>query len=163
MSQPWVDDWWAHRLDPASIWQRAAAAGVDILLVGGAVTAFYWFIRGFDDVVLRYLDPTLRETLPPRALSDGIIKIVGLTFLSLVIYGVLMEPAPWSGTFGKRLVRIRVVDEYGERLTFTAAIVRNLTKIVSVAALGIGLLAILWRPGHQAWHDLAARSFVAKG
>ena len=163
MAEAWADEWWAHRLDLASFLQRAFAAIVDITVVVAAVTTYYWFFRGFDDVVLRHIDPKLREQLPPGALVSSIGKILGLSFLSLVMYGVLMEPSPWGGTLGKRLVSIRVVDEFGEPLTFTAAIIRNLVKVVSLAFLGVGFLAIFWRPGKQAWHDRAARSFVARG
>lgn len=163
MVDAWADEWWAHRLDLASFAQRAFAAVVDIVVVVGLVTAYYWFFRGFDNVVLRYLDPKLREALPPRAMLDAIVKISGLSFLALVMYGVALEPSPWGGTLGKRIISIRVVDEFGEPLTITAAIIRNLVKVVSLAFLGIGFLAMLWRPGKQTWHDRAARSFVARG
>lgn len=157
------DQWWAHRLDPAGPVQRLFAALVDVLLVVASVTAVYWFFRGFDDVFHRYFDPALRDSLPAGVFEETLVKIAGLSLMSFLVYCVLFEPAPWSGTLGKRLVGIRVVDEYGERLTLTASIVRNLVKLVSVAAAGVGVMAMFWRPGRQAWHDRLARSFVAKG
>lgn len=163
MENSWIDEWWSHRLDPASFWQRLAAAVIDALIVLAAMTAYYWFFRGFGEVWSRFIDPVRQDPASTSIFVEFSGKILGLSFLALIVYGVLMEPAPWSGTLGKRLVGIRVVDGYGERLTMTAAIVRNLTKIISIGALGIGVLAIFWRPGKQAWHDRVAHSFVARG
>ena len=157
------DHWWHYRLIPAGVPLRAVAMFVDFLLITAAVGAFYWFVRGFDEVVRRYFDPTLRASLPPGVLEESVTKILGLSYVINILYGVLCESSPWSGTLGKRLVRIRVVDEYGERISLTSSALRNLVKVISIAVLGLGCLAALWRPGGQAWHDRLARTFVAKG
>lgn len=157
------DHWWKYRMIPAGFALRAVAYVVDAVLVVTLVGGYYWFFRGFDETVQRYLDLELRGTLPPQVFAQTVGKILGLSFLLSIVYGVLAEASPWSGTIGKRLVGIRVVDEYGERLSLTTSIIRNLVKIVSLAALGLGCLSILWRPGGRAWHDRIARTFVAQG
>lgn len=157
------DAWWSYRLEPASFGRRAVAALFDIALILTAMTVYYWFFRGFDAVFQAQRNDVLRAMLPPGTFERSILKIVGLSMLAHLVYGVLTEQSPWSGTFGKILVGIRVVDEYGERLTITASTVRNLVKFVSLAALGVGFFSVLWRPGSQAWHDRAAGSFVARG
>lgn len=164
MNKPRAEDhWWQYRLIPAGFPMRAVAYVVDAVLAVVLVGGYYWFFRGFDELAQRYLDPNLRDTLPPGAAGQAAYKILGLAFLFDVAYGVLCEASPWSGTIGKRLVGIRVVDEFGERLSLTTSTIRNLAKIVSLAALGLGCLASLWRPGGQGWHDRIARTFVAQG
>jgi uncharacterized RDD family membrane protein YckC len=164
MSATENDQWWSYRLEPAGFGRRMFALLFDLLLVSAAVTAYYWFFRGFDNVVRQQMNEVLRrEAMPPGTFENTIGRIVGLSMLAHLLYGTITEHSPWSGTFGKWLLGIRVVDEYGERLSLTASAVRNLVKVVSAAVLGIGFLAVLWRPGRQAWHDRAARSFVARG
>jgi uncharacterized RDD family membrane protein YckC len=157
------DAWWSYRLEPASFGRRATAALIDVALILTAVTLYYWFFRGFDALVQAYRNEVMRATLPPGLFERTMVKIVALSMLAHLLYGMLTEQSPWSGTFGKFIVGIRVVDEYGERLTITASTVRNLVKFASLAALGVGFLSVLWRPGRQAWHDRAAGSFVARG
>lgn len=157
------DQWWSYRLEPAGFFRRAVAALIDVTLALVALGAYYWFFRGFNDVVQQHLNPVLQAAMDPEVLERTLGKILGLAAILHLVYGTVMEHSPWSGTLGKWLTGIRVVDEYGERLSLTASAVRNLVKFVSLAALGIGFLAALWRPGRQAWHDRAAGSFVARG
>lgn len=157
------DAWWSYRLEPASFGRRAVAALFDAALMLTSVTLYYWFFREFDALVQAQRNEVMRATLPPGLFERTIVKIVALSMLAHLLYAMITEQSPWSGTFGKYLVGIRVVDEYGERLTITASTVRNLVKFISLAALGVGFLSVLWRPGRQAWHDRAAGSFVARG
>lgn len=157
------DQWWSYRLEPAGFGRRAFAAIFDVVLALAAITTYYWFFRGLNDAVQQYMNAVLRAAMPEQQLERLAIKIVGLAMLVHLLYGTITEHSPWSGTFGKWLLGIRVVDEYGERLSLTASAVRNLVKFVSLAAVGLGFLSVLWRPGRQAWHDRAAGSFVARG
>lgn len=163
MSRPPNDEWWHYRLAPASAPYRFVAFLVDGLLVVLAVGSYFWFVDGFGAVAGSYFDPDLRATLPPNAFALGVTNILGVSCLVGLLYSVGCEASPWMGTVGKRLVGIRVVDEFGERLTLTTAIIRNLVKILSFAALGFGLLAAFSNEARQTWHDLAARTFVAQG
>lgn len=77
----------------------------------------------------------------------------------------------WKGTtIGGIVVNLRVVKVNGGDLSFLEALVRGLTSVLSFGALGIGVLWILrndliasdGRPARQAWHDLAAGTYVVK-
>ena len=157
------DTWWRYRLTLAPVLLRVVAFLVDGLIVVAAVGSYFWFVEGFGAVVGSYFDKDLKASLPPGVFSAGVTKILGLSFLAGLIYDVFGEGSPWMGTIGKRLVGIRVVDEYGERITFTTAIIRSLMKIVSVAAFGAGCISALWSPSSQTWHDRATGTFVAGG
>ncbi|MCR4374623.1 MAG: RDD family protein, partial [Acidobacteria bacterium] len=77
----------------------------------------------------------------------------------------------WKGTtIGGIVTNLRVAKISGGALSFLEALVRGLTSILSFGALGIGVLWILrsdvlatdGRPARQAWHDLAAGTYVVK-
>lgn len=69
----------------------------------------------------------------------------------------------WRGqTLGKRVLRLRVVDERGLRLTFAQVAMRNLLRFVDVLPAGYlvgGLTALMNRKG-QRLGDLAAGTLV---
>ena len=77
----------------------------------------------------------------------------------------------WKATtIGGIVTNLRVVKINGSELSFLEGLVRGLTGVLSFGALGIGVLWILrddvlatdGRPARQAWHDLAAGTFVVK-
>jgi hypothetical protein len=69
----------------------------------------------------------------------------------------------WRGTtLGGIIVGLRVVRIQGTHLRFADALVRGLTAIFSIAALGIGCLWMLQDPEKQMWHDKIAGTLVVK-
>lgn len=69
----------------------------------------------------------------------------------------------WRGTtLGGIIVGLRVIRVQGTELRFADALVRGLTSIFSIAALGIGCLWMLQDPEKQMWHDKIAGTFVVK-
>jgi hypothetical protein len=69
----------------------------------------------------------------------------------------------WRGTtLGGIVVGLRVVRVQGNELRFVDALVRGLTAIFSIAALGIGCLWMLQDPEKQMWHDKIAGTLVVK-
>lgn len=77
----------------------------------------------------------------------------------------------WKATtIGGIVVNLRVVKANGGDLSFLESLVRGLTSVLSFGALGIGVLWILrsdliaadGRPARQAWHDIAAGTYVVK-
>lgn len=83
-------------------------------------------------------------------------------FLISFAYAMTLEWR-WNGqTVGKRLLRLRVVDARGLRLTFAQVVVRNLMRVIdSLPALyAVGGLAALISPHRQRLGDLAADTVV---
>jgi uncharacterized RDD family membrane protein YckC len=69
----------------------------------------------------------------------------------------------WKGTtLGGIVVALRVVRTNGIELRPIDAVVRGLTAIFSVAALGIGVLWMLNDAQRQMWHDKIAGTLVVK-
>lgn len=85
-----------------------------------------------------------------------------LSFFIWILYCSVMEASSYNGTFGKRMLGIRVVDPMGEQLSLGNAIQRNLFKIISYLPLGLGFLWPLFDKQNRSWHDMLAKTFVVK-
>ena len=69
----------------------------------------------------------------------------------------------WRGTtLGGVVCGLRVVRSGGAELRFIDALVRGLTSVFSIAALGLGCLWMLNDPERQTWHDKIAGTVVVK-
>jgi uncharacterized RDD family membrane protein YckC len=69
----------------------------------------------------------------------------------------------WRGTtLGGIIVGLRVIRVDGSELRFADALVRGLTAVFSIAAVGIGCFWMLSDPEKQMWHDKIAGTFVVK-
>jgi uncharacterized RDD family membrane protein YckC len=69
----------------------------------------------------------------------------------------------WRGTtLGGVICGLRVVRANGAELRFVDAVVRELSSVFSIAALGIGCLVMLNDPERQTWHDKIAGTVVVK-
>jgi uncharacterized RDD family membrane protein YckC len=69
----------------------------------------------------------------------------------------------WKGTtVGGIICNLRVVRADGAPLRFVDAVVRGLSGVFSIAALGLGGLWILRDPERQAWHDKISATYVVK-
>jgi uncharacterized RDD family membrane protein YckC len=98
----------------------------------------------------------------PGMIFQNIIPIVG-GIIAWFLYAPLLESSDLKGTLGKYWVGIQVIDTKGRRLTFQAALLRNLMKLVSTTLCFVGHLAALFTAKSQAVHDLLAESLVVYG
>lgn len=69
----------------------------------------------------------------------------------------------WKGTtLGGIVCALRVIRTPGTELRFADALVRGLSSVLSIAALGIGCLWMLQDAERQMWHDKIAGTLVVK-
>ena len=69
----------------------------------------------------------------------------------------------WKGTtLGGIICSLRVVRTNGENPRFVDALVRGLSAIFSVVALGLGLFWMINDSHRQMWHDKIAGTVVVK-
>lgn len=76
------------------------------------------------------------------------------------LYFALMESSCLQATLGKRLLRIKVVDEHGNRLSFKRASLRFFSKWLSAMTLWIGFIMITFSRKKQALHDKLVSTYV---
>ncbi len=94
------------------------------------------------------------------------LAILGLLqFILIWGYYVISE---WIGdgqTIGKRLVKLRVVQDGGYSITFRESAIRNLARVIDMQPLPIhlvGITSILFNKSGKRIGDLAAGTFVIK-
>ena len=128
--------------------QRLTASVIDLLLVSAVCAAVTL-------IAVIIIDSQLMRLL----MTVGLMIIIPLVNL---IYHIVMECGARQGTYGKRLLQIRVCDMEGERLTFGHSAGRNLAKIFSMLTLCIGYLYIFFNKKQQGLHDVIAGTLVIK-
>jgi uncharacterized RDD family membrane protein YckC len=85
----------------------------------------------------------------------------GSFFFLLLCYHIAFWA--WKGTtLGGIICNLRVTRTDGTDLRFVDSLVRGLSSIFSIAALGIGCLWMLQDPERQMWHDKIAGTLVVK-
>jgi uncharacterized RDD family membrane protein YckC len=80
----------------------------------------------------------------------------------IIAYFSLMESSKYQATLGKIALGIKVVDEDNQRLHFSKALLRNLSKLLSAAIFFIGYIMIIFDERKQGLHDKIADTFVVK-
>ena len=88
-----------------------------------------------------------------------IIILILLVTVGPLVYFTLMECSVYQGTFGKKVMGLKVVNVNGEGIGFGRALGRNLGKILSNILL-VGYIIILFTEGNKGLHDYVSGSEV---
>jgi uncharacterized RDD family membrane protein YckC len=130
----------------SGFWRRVGAAIIDGILVSIPVS-----ILGALFGIGPFSDTTGAGSTAYQALAT----VVGWA------YGTYFEGSGAGQTVGKKVLNIRVIDfATGGPLGYPKAFVRQLVKLVSGLACGLGYLWMLWDREKQTWHDKVATTVV---
>lgn len=144
----------------ASVPLRCAAFIVD-LLIKGVVLMVMYFIMLFLLLGNLVLAKVFNIENPPPVVMAGILIIF---VLALLFYNLIFEQI-WKGqTPGKRIMRLRAVNDDGTHMGFGAVVLRNTFRIVDMLPLGYiaGLVAMLLNPRHKRIGDYVAGTIVIR-
>jgi uncharacterized RDD family membrane protein YckC len=134
-------------------------------IVLGAVAAPLFFIMVLP-TVLRVAQEAERNNEPSPELIMGILAsvflYVALAFVGQWLYEALLTSSSWQGTIGKRVLRLKVVDEAGQRIGFGRATGRFFGKILSSMFFCIGFLMIAFTERKCGLHDMIAGTVVVR-
>ena len=120
----------------ASLWERLAAAFLDIVLMS--------ILAG-----LAHKSPFAFLGAPPLWLLTSLACFAGMW--------------TWKGTtIGGIVLGLKVARLDGQPVTFTIALVRALAAVFSVIVLFLGFLWIAWDADKQGWHDRIAGTVVLR-
>ncbi len=130
-------------------WPRALGTGADALMISAIVTPLLMVIYG------------------PGYLFDG--NIVQGTW-HIILGGVLPAIAAlwflirFQATPGKLMIHSQIVDQdSGDKPHVYQFIIRYFAfSLISIPALGLGCLWVLWDKRRQGWHDKLARTVVLR-
>ena len=134
---------------------RFAAMLIDLVLYLVLVLpVLYWFNR----------TPVIDSLL---TYSYGGTVIWFISFLIEVVpfwlYNAFLESSKHQGSLGRMVLKIKVVDYEGKRVTFGKATVRYFSKtFISTVALGIGFLMSAFTARKQCLHDMISDTLVIK-
>src|SRR6059058_1626267 len=144
-------------LELAGLGSRLAAAVCD-----AGVLAVAYLLLGLGIQLLP--SPTRGEAGSPWGTLAAIVLILTL-FLLFWGYFLVFEALNDGRTPGKRLMGIRVVMDTGHPLSFSAAAVRNLVRIVDMQPLftyQVGLGFVLFHPQNKRLGDIVAGTVVVR-
>jgi uncharacterized RDD family membrane protein YckC len=140
--------------------------GIDFsLLLASPVTRFLAWVVDF------FLVSSVSSVVASLLMLVGLISMdIGMAVRVLVLFAI--QIGYWLGcewfwrgqTFGKRLLRLRVVDANGLRLQFSQVVIRNLLRFVDAlpAFYLIGGVTTLLNARTQRLGDLAANTVVIR-
>ena len=92
--------------------------------------------------------------------SSGAWGVLWFGNLFGLLYFVFLEAGARQATIGKQIMRIKVVDENGQRMSLGNSFIRSLSKILSGLILLIGFIIILFDDRRRGLHDMIAKTFV---
>lgn len=102
------------------------------------------------------LDDNSPEMMGINMLLNGVSVLAGW------LYHGLMESSSWQATVGKRLLKLKVTDLDGQRISFGRATGRYFGQILSGMICGIGFIMVAFTEKKQGLHDMLANTLVVK-
>ncbi len=128
--------------------QRLMASALDWLFVGGAclIVAFFTVV---------FVTDTEKQMMI-------LLSLAVIVPAAKIIYHIIMECTARQATFGKQIVKIKVCDMQGERISFGRSLGRNFAKIFSVLPAFIGYIYSFFNKQQQCMHDMIAGTLVMK-
>ncbi|MCQ4165946.1 RDD family protein [Tahibacter harae] len=133
----------------AGFWRRTSAYLIDSFLIGIA-NFIVSFILGFAGAMTGSAEVALGVNL--------LASLVGIVIGWL--YFAKLEAGDAQATLGKRAMQLKVVNEFGNRISFARATGRHFGKILSGIILGIGFFMVGFTERKQGLHDMLASTFV---
>src|SRR5579885_3015281 len=99
-----------------------------------------------------------------RTIIDYCVLGLAIFLVLAVIFGYyIFFEGTWHGqTPGKKVARIRVIEQNGQPVSWPAVIIRNLVRAADTAVLLIGLLVVMIDRNERRLGDLAAGTLVIR-
>ncbi len=92
--------------------------------------------------------------------NDVLFLFILACILVQWLYFAYFESSEMQATIGKQILKIKVTNIYGYRISFEKASSRLLGKIISSVFLFIGFFAVFFDNKKQAWHDKMTNTIV---
>jgi uncharacterized RDD family membrane protein YckC len=145
-------------------WIRVAAYLIDHVLLGIVIAPFY-FILIFPSV-LRIIQQAQENTEPSPELFVGmfgsIFMFAGAALVGSWLYEALLTSSSWQGTVGKRILRLKVTDDQGNRISFARATGRFFAKILSGWVMYVGFIMVAFMERKRGLHDVICGTQVLR-
>lgn len=138
-----------EHLELSSIRQRAAAFGIDELLLSTIMIIILWDAMSKAETLESMIAVTNSFLLEYMA-----IKIVYQTFFTM----------QYGASLGKIVMKIRVIEITTlSNPTFLSAFNRSVFRVVSEILFYLGFIWAMLDPYRRSWHDRTGRTLVVNG
>lgn len=144
----------------APVYLRCAALIVDMLIKSVIFMAMY-FIMIFLLLGNLVLEKVFNVENPPPV----VLAVIMILFLLMLLFYNLIFEQVWKGqTPGKRIMRMRAVNDDGTHMNFAAVVLRNAFRIVDMLPLGYlaGLVTMSLNPRRKRIGDYVAGTIVIR-
>jgi uncharacterized RDD family membrane protein YckC len=152
-----------HTVYVAGFWHRFVAVTVDAIAVL-PITALLTYVTGkIAGIGLPHARRTGIDYWIDLALAGdpGLWGSLGLAIAIVALYLFLFQ-AGLGGTPGMRLLRLRVIDVYGDPPGLVRSAIRTLGYVASAATLGLGFVWIAFDREKRGLHDWVAGTYVIR-
>jgi uncharacterized RDD family membrane protein YckC len=145
----------------AGFWRRLAAGLIDVAVLAPVMLLLTWLAAIVTGIHLpaanhRGLDFWLDMFL---AGEPALIGGIGLALAIALIYLFLFQ-ATTGRTLGMRVLRVRVIDLFGDPPSMLRTAARTAAYLASIATLGLGFFWIGFDSEKRALHDWLAGTYV---
>lgn len=144
----------------AGVGNRLLAQIIDALILGFVMSIIFIPIFGFG--IFTGSTNFNDEGAIAAMVGLAMIPMILLAIAAPILYEAYMVSSPRQATFGKMAMKIKVVDENGQRLTFGSSLGRALIKYVSSNLCILLWLWPLFNDKEQSLHDLVVKGYVVR-
>ena len=142
-------------------WIRLVAYIIDRAVLGVVfVPGFFIFI--LPAIIAAHSEGALEGGTPPVELIRSVALFVFLAIGSHMFYEILLTSSSWQGTIGKKLLHLKVTDDFGNRISVGRSTGRFFAKILSGMASYIGFIMIAFMDRKRGLHDVIAHTQVLR-
>ncbi|CAJ37435.1 conserved hypothetical protein [Methanocella arvoryzae MRE50] len=142
---------------------RLVAFLIDSLIMG--VIGFIIMIPAMIIYFTAFFMSTASEDLGVMLIMIAVLVLlisILVVIAAMVVYSAWFESSKYQGTPGKILLRLKVVGEDGERISFVTAALRYILKMLFSNFFYIGFIFILLNDKKQGLYDLLLKTCVIK-
>lgn len=142
-------------------WIRLAAYFIDQAVLGVVlVPVFVIFVLPSILTVIR--NGGFEHDTPPPEFIWAIVLFGFAAISSHLLYEIVLTGSSWQGTIGKKLLRLKVTDDLGNRISIGRSVARFFAKILSGLASNIGFIMIAFMDRKRGLHDVIAKTQVLR-
>ena len=142
-------------------WIRVGAYLLDGVIIG-AVTVPLALIFLLPSII-KIIHAAQENQQPSPELFGAFFVMIPLVLLGVWLYDALLTSSSWQGTIGKRVLRLKVTDLAGNKVSFGRATGRFFAKLISRALLTMFVyLVVAFSERKQGLHDMIAGTLVMK-
>lgn len=147
----------------AGMWRRAAAGFVDLAVLAPIIVVLVWITSKLTGAHVPSSRSSLDFWLDLLLTSDpAVLSALIITLSTVMLYQFVFQ-ATLGQTLGMRLLKLRVIDVYGDAPTYPRAGLRTAAYLVSAATLFLGFWWIGFDAEKRGLHDWIAGTYVIRG